>query len=193
MRVIVLDCETQNTFADVGSNKPADLDLSLLVVYDYADESFHTFFQEDLPKLWRIMETTDLIVGYNSEHFDLPLLNKYYPGDLTRIPSLDLMLEIKKSHGRALRLDAVAEGTLGVGKSGNGLDAIVWWKNGETDKIARYCEQDVRVTRDLYEYMKTHKHVKYKDFSGTHTIAVSLDLPAVETAKHSALNYTLPF
>ncbi len=192
MRKIVLDCETQNTFKDVGSNKPADLDLSLLVIYDYKDEQFHTFFQKDLPQLWRIIEHTDLIIGYNSDHFDIPLLNKYYPGDLTRIPSLDLMVEIKKAYGRALRLDAVAEGTLGVGKSGNGLDAIIWWKNGEYDKIAHYCEQDVRVTRDLYEHARTHGSVTVKDFTGVQDIM--LDTTAWEAPRqvNAGINYTLP-
>ena len=55
-------------------------------------------------------------MGYNSNHFDIPLLNKYYPGDLTRIKSIDLLEEIRKSLGRRLRLDSVAEATIGAKK-----------------------------------------------------------------------------
>ena len=192
MRKVVLDCETANTFQDVGSNKPSDLTLSLLVLYDYADDTYHTFLEKDLPALWRILEKTDLIIGYNSDHFDIPLLDRYYPGDLTRIPSLDLMVEIKESWGRRPRLDAVAQGTLGVGKSGSGLDAIVWWKNGEVEKIEKYCQQDVKVTKEIYEYALAHKHLKVKDITGIQEFAVNTshwDKRRVTTA----MNYTLPF
>ncbi len=192
MRKIIFDCETKNTFQEVGSNKPQDLDLSLLVIYDYETDTYSTFLEKDLPKLWRILEKTDILIGYNSDHFDIPLLNKYYPGDLTQIHSLDLLVEIKKATGRSLRLDAVASGTLGIGKSGSGLDAIVWWKNGEIDKIAQYCTQDVRVTKDIYEYALKHGSLKYKDITGTQEF--SIDTKEWEKPSSSgALNYTLPF
>ncbi len=192
MRKIIFDCETKNTFQDVGSNKPEDLDLSLLVIYDYQTESYSTFLEKDLPQLWRILEETDILIGYNSDHFDIPLLNKYYPGDLTQINSLDILVEIKNAFGRRLRLDAVASGTLGIGKSGNGLDAIVWWKNGEIDKIAQYCKQDVRVTKDIYEYACAHGTLKYKDITGIQEFPIDTkhwNTPSSDTA----LNYTLPF
>ncbi len=192
MRKIIFDCETKNTFQEVGSNKPEDLDLSLLVIYDYETESYSTFLEKDLPKLWRILEKTDILIGYNSDHFDIPLLNKYYPGDLSQIHSLDILVEIKESFGRRLRLDAVAEGTLGIGKSGNGLDAIVWWKNGEIDKIAQYCTQDVRVTKDVYEYALKHKLLKYKDITGIHEFPIDTK-NWNKASTDGALNYTLPF
>ncbi len=192
MRKIIFDCETKNTFQDVGSNKPEDLDLSLLVIYDYQTKSYTTFLEKDLPKLWRILEETDILIGYNSDHFDIPLLDKYYPGDLTQINSLDILVEIKNAFGRRLRLDAVASGTLGIGKSGNGLDAIVWWKNGEIDKIAKYCEQDVRVTKNVYEYALKNGILKYKDITGIQEFAIDTK-HWNETSSDTALNYTLPF
>jgi len=192
MRKVIFDCETKNTFQEVGSNKVEDLDLSLLVIYDYETGRYETFLEEDLPRLWRILEKTDLLIGYNSNHFDIPLLNKYYPGDLTHIPSLDLLVEIKRAYGRSLRLDAVASGTLGIGKSGNGLDAIVWWKNGEIDKIAKYCKQDVRVTKEVYEYALKHGALKVKDITGVQEFPI--DTKEWHAAGgNTALNYTLPF
>lgn len=38
------------------------------------------------------------------------------------------MKDIKKSLGRRIGLDAVAKATLGIGKTGHGMDAIEWWK-----------------------------------------------------------------
>ncbi len=192
MRKIVFDIETKNTFQEVGSNNPADLDISLLVIYDYADEQYKTYTEENFADLWSILEETDLLIGYNSDHFDIPLLNKYYPGELTAIGSLDLLKEIKASMGKSVRLDNVAEATLGVGKSGHGLQAIEWWKNGEIDKIEKYCRDDVKVTKDLYEYILAKKHIKYKDLLDT--IEISIKTGDWDSkAEGQSINFTLPF
>lgn len=191
MRKIVLDIETRNTFRDVGSNDPRALDISLLVVYDYADQTYKSYLQDDFPKLWKILEESDMIIGYNSDHFDIPLLNKYYPGDLSKIKSLDLLVEIQKSIGRRIRLDDIAEATLGKNKIASGLEAIEWWKTGQIDKIREYCQEDVKLTKDVYEYAMTNGKLKYKDLSTLRDIA--LDTSGWETRKAVTMNYTLPF
>ena len=43
----------------------------------------------------------------------------------------------------------MAQHTLGVGKSADGLQALQWYKEGRIDLIAQYCRQDVEITRDL--------------------------------------------
>lgn len=153
MRVITFDIETENTFDEVASPEPEALDISVVCIHDSETKEITHYFVEDLPKLWPILEKADALVGYNSDHFDIPLLNKYYEGDLTKIKSIDLMSEIKKSLGRRIKLDDVAEATLGEKKSAHGLQAIVWWRNGERDKVVEYCKQDVNVTRKLYDFI----------------------------------------
>ncbi|PID51995.1 MAG: helicase [Candidatus Moraniibacteriota bacterium] len=190
MRKIVLDIETQNTFQEVGSNDPTKLDISLLVIYDYKTEEYLTFTEENFNDLWQILEETDLIIGYNSNHFDIPLLNKYYPGDLTIVGSLDLLTEIKNVIGRSIRLDNIAEATIGVGKSGHGLQAIEWWKNGEIDKIEKYCRDDVKVTKDVYEYAMKNGTLKYKDLLDT--VEFDIDTSNWDKKISQAINYTLP-
>ena len=190
MRKIVLDIETKNTFQEVGSNNAIDLDISLLVVYDYQDKKYLTFTEENMSDLWPILESTDLIIGYNSDHFDIPLLNKYYSGDLLAVGSLDLLTEIQKVLGKRVRLDNVAEATLGVGKSGHGLQAIDWWKAGEIDKIKKYCEQDVKVTKDLYEYAIKHQKMKYKDLLDT--VEFDVKTEKWDSGANVSINYTLP-
>ncbi len=192
MRKIVFDIETKNTFQEVGSNRSEDLDISLLVIYDYKQKEYLTFTEENMAELWLILEDTDLLIGYNSDHFDIPLLNKYYPGDLTAVGSLDLLKEIRKSLGKGIRLDNVAEATIGVGKSGHGLQAIEWWKAGEIEKIEKYCKDDVKVTKDIYEYALKHKHLKYKDLLDV--VEIPLDTSDWDSkADAQSINYTLPF
>lgn len=163
MRYIVFDLETQNIFQDVGSNDPTALDISVATVYDSINDTYTTVSIDELDQLWTIIEKADALVGYNSNHFDIPLLNKYYPGDLTQIKSIDILEDIKKSFGRRVRLDDIAKATVGAKKNADGLQAVRWWREGKIADIKKYCEQDVRVTNDVFNYARTNGHVKIKD------------------------------
>lgn len=191
MRKIVFDIETSNMFQDVGKADPLLLDLSVVCIYDSETNEYGSYTQEELVNLWPIIEKADMLIGYNSDHFDIPLLNKYYPGDLTKIKSLDLLKEIKNSLGRRLKLDSVAEGTLNKKKIGTGFDAIIWWKNGEINKVKEYCKEDVKITKELYEYALKNGVLKYKDMSETREI--KLDTSNWEEKENGSITHTLPF
>ncbi|MBP9864310.1 ribonuclease H-like domain-containing protein [Patescibacteria group bacterium] len=165
-REIVLDIETQNTFQDVGSYNAALLKISLIGVYFYETDTFETFLEADFPKLWPRLERADRVIGYNLFGFDYPCMQTYYSGDFRKIPTVDLMLEIEKRIGFKVKLDDVAHATLGVGKSGHGLQAVEFWKNGEIEKLADYCLQDVRITRDVYEHALQNQEVFYTSRQG---------------------------
>lgn len=191
MRQITFDLETKNIFQDVGSNDPVDLDISVVCIHDSETGQFSSYFENDFIKLWPIFEQADMLITWNGDHFDIPLLNKYYPGDLSKIKSLDLMKEMQKVLGRRLKLDTVGEATLGKNKTGHGLDAIHWWQNGELDKLVSYCIEDVRLTRDLYDFAMKNKHLKYKDLGGTKEL--KLDTNSWEISESNAMTFTLPF
>lgn len=191
MRKIVFDIETRNMFQEVGSNDPRDLDISVVCLYDYETDTYHSFLQEDFGKLWPILENADMLITFNGDHFDIPLLDKYYPGDLTHIKSLDLLKEVKNSLGFRLKLDSIAQATLGAGKSGHGLEAITWWKNGEIEKLIKYCKDDVKVTKDIYDYALKNGVLKYKD--GPNVKDIKLNTKDWETKKEKAMTFTLGF
>jgi len=191
MRYIVFDLETQNTFQEVGSNDPAALDISVATVYDSQTEKYTTVTIDDLQVLWPIIEQADSLVGYNSNHFDIPLLNKYYPGDLTHIKSIDLLESIRQSLGRRLRLDSIAEATIGAKKSAHGLQAVRWWKEGKIDEIKKYCEQDVKVTKKVFDYALKHGHVKFKD--GSRKREIPLDISSWMVKEDGAMTHSLLF
>ena len=191
MRYIVFDLETQNIFQDVGGSDPALLDISVGTVYDSKTDKYTTATIDNLEILWPIIEAADALVGYNSNHFDIPLLNKYYPGDLTQIKSIDLLEDIKASLGRRLRLDSVAQATLGSKKSADGLQAVRWWREGKVDEIKKYCEQDVKVTKEIFEYALAHGHLKFKD--GTRKRDIPIDTSAWGEKEDASMTHTLPF
>ena len=141
--------------------------------------------------MWPVIERADILIGFNSDHFDIPLLNKYYSGDLTRIKSLDLLAEIKKSLGRRVSLDQVAEGTLGRGKSGSGLQAIEWWKKGDIDNLRRYCLDDVKITKEIYDYARENQKIKFKEAG--QIFEVKLDTSGWEEKHDKAMTFSLPF
>src|SRR3989344_9579682 len=120
MRIVTFDIETANWMSDVGTSNPTDLTIALVCIHDSETGEYKSFLEPELPQLWKILENIDLLVGYNSDHFDIPLLNKYDPGELSRIKSLDIMKEVYETLGRRIKLDAIASGTLGEKKSADG-------------------------------------------------------------------------
>lgn len=191
MRTVIFDIETRNIFQDVGSNDPSKLDIAIVGIHDSETDSYTSYLVEELGDLWAILERTDLIVGFYSEHFDLPLLNKYYPGDLGKIRHLDLLKEIKKQYGRGMKLDQLAEGTLGQKKIGHGLDAIKWWRAGEVEKVRQYCLDDVRLTKELYEYALTNGKLMFKE--GPQVKEIPLDTSEWKTPGENKLTFSMPF
>ncbi len=191
MRYIIFDLETQNIFQDVGSTDATALDISVGTFYDSETDKYITVTIDELQDVWPVLEKADALVGYNSNHFDIPLLNKYYPGDLTHIKSIDLLEEIKNSLGRRLRLDSVAEATVGAKKSAHGLQAVRWWHEGKIDEIKKYCEQDVKVTKKVFDYAMKHGHVKFKD--GSRKREIPLDTSHWLVKEDAAMTHSLLF
>lgn len=190
LRKITFDIETSNEFIG-GDFNPLKLDLALVGIHDSLTDEYTSYTQEELPKLWPIIEKADLLIGYNSDHFDIPLLGKYYAGDLTSIKSIDLLKEVRAVLGRRLKLDSLAEATLGRKKIGDGLQSIRWWKEGKIDQVRAYCIEDVRITKEIYDYARANKRLKYMDYEGVREIKI--DPSKWEKGADHALTHTLPF
>lgn len=172
MKYVVFDIETTSTFAYLTDKNVTDLEIAILGAYSSVDDAYTSYTKEELVSFWPRVEEADALIGFNSDTFDIPLLNKYYPGDLTNIKSIDLLKDVHKSLGRRIRLNNLAEATLGEGKSADGLKAIEWWQQGEVEKVREYCLQDVKVTKDLFEYAREHGILKWKDLSEVRDIKI---------------------
>lgn len=190
MREITFDIETSNVLPSLARQDVTRLDLAVVAIHDSETGEFSSYSQEELPKLWPIIEKADTLIGFNSDTFDIPLLNKYYPGDLTKIRSIDLLVEVQAVLGRRIRLQSLAEATLKVGKSGDGLQSVRWWQEGLYDKVREYCIQDVKITRDLYDYALQKGGLKYKDLKDIRDIKMDTSKWQVEQ-EPSAFTHTL--
>lgn len=191
MREIVLDIETQNIF-EKGNRDATKLRISFVGIYDYMTGKYEGFFENDLPKLWQVLEHCDRLIGYNIKGFDIPVMNAHYAGDLTKLPQLDLMEEITKTTGFRLKLDDVAQSTLGIGKSGSGLDAVKYYQEGRLDLLKEYCLQDVKVTKQIYEYGRMHGHITYIERFKGEKIQVPVNFMPRNVVK-PAMNLSLGF
>jgi DEAD/DEAH box helicase domain-containing protein len=190
MRIVTFDIETASWFGG-GVSDPSDLTIAVVCTHDSETGTYASYLENELPQLWPVLERTDILVGYNSDHFDIPLLNKYYPGDLTKIKSLDLMKEVYSAGGRRLKLDSLAEGTLGTGKSADGMQSLQWWRAGEVEKVKAYCLKDVEITRGLFDYALEHGVLKYKELGKVREI--KLDTSTWLTSAGGAMTYSLGF
>ncbi len=160
--IVVFDLETQKLADEVGGWKNIrKMRLSLGVVHSERD-GFLTFTEENVSDLIHVLKRSDLIVGFNQMRFDYEVLSAYTDEDLRAHPNLDILVSVQAKLGHRLSLDQLAAVTLGEKKSGSGLQAPQWFREGKLDLLEQYCKDDVRITRDLYLYGIEKGHVLYK-------------------------------
>ncbi len=191
MRAITFDIESISDSMVRGRIDVTEQELTVVAIHDSETNEYSAYFKEELPKLWPILERADMLIGFNSDAFDIPLLSRYYPGDLKHIQSLDLLSEVQKVLGRRIRLQSLAEATLGKGKSGDGLKAGEWWKEGKKEKVRDYCIEDVRITRELYDYALTHGLLKYKDLRDIRDIKLNTSQWSKDSKEAPAMTHAL--
>ncbi len=170
---IVLDLETQKTFAEVGKNNLHLMRISVAGIYSYCRDDFLFFGEDDILSLLSLLEESSLVIGFNIKNFDYLVLRPYFPKDISHLPSLDILEEVELALGHRLKLQYLVTATLGETKLGDGLDAIRYFRNGEMDKLKEYCKHDVYLTRCLYEYGRKHGQIHYQSRFGKGTIPVS--------------------
>ena len=192
-REIIFDIETIGDIRDLSTMK-----VTVVSIYQYEHDSYRSFEEHELGELWPILERGERIIGYNSAHFDVPILNRYYTGELTAIPHLDMLKMIKESVGKRFKLNDVAQATLQIEKSADGLIAMEWFKQGKVDLVKEYCEQDVKVTKELYDFGRKNKMLYYPTLTGE-IMPFTVNFEPVVVAsgeggqQSTGINLTLPF
>lgn len=152
---IVFDIETKNSFADVGGQENLkDLSASVVGAYSYNEDKYFCFEESEFDKLGEFLRQANILIGFASKRFDVPVMEKYFDFKLSAIPHFDILEEVEKGLGRRVGLGVLAEANLGVGKSSHGMEAIEMYKRGEIQKLKDYCIQDVRVTKGIFDLIQ---------------------------------------
>jgi DEAD/DEAH box helicase domain-containing protein len=167
VRYGVFDLETKRSAAEVGGWHRAErMGISVAVLYDSALDQYLTFREGEIGALVEHLARLDLVVGFNNKRFDNRVLSAYTSFALHSLPTLDILEEVKNRLGYRLSLDHLTEHTLGVKKTGNGLQALEWYKEGRIEELIDYCRQDVRITRELLLYGAENRYLLFRNKAG---------------------------
>lgn len=171
---VIFDLETKKLFSDIEGTNPADLEVSVVSLYqrqlnnklEEIEGDIKSFWEEDFSKMWKIFQNADRIIGYNSKKFDCLALTPYADFPFIKLAHFDVFEIVRNALGRRISLDALAKETLGKEKSGIGTDAVDYWRKGNKkslEKLKKYCEMDVLITKEVYNFGLKEGYLKYSD------------------------------
>jgi DEAD/DEAH box helicase domain-containing protein len=190
---VIFDIETQKFFDEIEGFDPSDLGVSVLSLYIRTlDKDFKevkgemiSFFEDKVPSAWEYFKNADRIIGFNSKRFDVPALKPYLPQELTKLPHLDILEHVKEVNGKRVSLNAIVKETLGDHKADDPRNAIIYWQKHDKEslkKLKYYCEEDVRLTKEVYDYGLKNKKLHFKDFwNDAKTIDVDFSYPEIKS------------
>jgi hypothetical protein len=166
--IVYFDLETQKSAEEVGGwHRIRDMRMSIGVTYSTARAEYKIYGENQVNELIEELRRADLVVGFNNQRFDYAVLqghNDFF--DHEQIPTLDMLVDLQNTLQHRLSLDAIANATLGVEKTSEGLQAIRWFREGKLMDIAEYCCYDVKITRLVHEYGVSRKQVFYNNRFG---------------------------
>ncbi len=189
---VFFDIETQKLFSEIEDFDPGKLKLSIVSAYvrkvdlsgTETEGQMFSFWENDLASLWTHFQNADRIVGFNSIKFDVAVLQPYTQIPLLKFNHFDILDEVKKAFGKRISLNDIVKETLGVQKIDVGTNAVAYWTRGDRKSLAKlqkYCEADVLLTRDLYDFAFKNKRLKFKDkWNTVREIKVDFSYPTAE-------------
>jgi len=195
---IIFDLETQKLFQDIDTQDPADLGVSIVsLYYRKLDSNFKeiegkllSFWEPDFPKMFSLFSNVDRIIGYNSLKFDVPALRPFSPYDFNKLKHFDLLELIRQKLGFRISLANVSQNTLNHSKIDVGTNAVIYWNQQTKESLAKlkkYCEADVLVTKEVYDYGLTHSQLKYLDRWNTpRTFDIDFSRPTLSDSSSQA-------
>lgn len=187
--------ETKSFFDEAGSRDPADLGVSLVSVFvrNNSEQKMYSFWEHEFEQLWKIFREADRIIGFNTLGFDVPAMKSYAPADFASLAHFDILDKLRQvNNGKGASLNAIAKDTLGTEKNDSGANAIEYFKKGDPESLVllkRYCEMDVAITRDIYDFALKNKFLKFTDKWNTpRQINIDFSYPTeISSAKQSSL------
>ncbi len=161
------DIETQRSAEEVGGWGNIPLMLVSVAVTWSEEDGYRHWEESAIPRLLEYLSRYDRIISFNGDGFDSRVLSHYGETSFLAKKSFDVLTDLKRRLGHRLSLESIAQATLGVGKSADGLQAIRWWKEGRIDLITEYCQRDVEVLMKIVGFGRNKGFIKFQDKFGT--------------------------
>ncbi len=169
-RIVFFDLETRKHASDLDpENNEAGWDalrrgeggISALVIYDTRDHWLYPYDDHSIQAAAKHLESADVVVGFRSEKFDVPVVEGILGRNLRLRYHYDIYTEIARANAHKgivglkgdFTLDAVCKRNLGRGKVEHGSNAKELAARGHWGRLFYYCGDDVHLTRDLFARM----------------------------------------
>ena len=191
-KLVFIDCEIGKTIKQAGGWEAFDkMGLACTVVYD-ADTDTYKVFDSTVDGLSCLNDAISgkYVVGFNHLNFDYPLIeatiqnHEYYQlitcwadsktdkivpyhSKMVTLGNYDILKEIFDTLGHRQKgtgLGTVCEATLGIKKSMDGAHAPILWQEGKITEVISYCIHDVKMTRDLFLFIRKYGYVIIPNF-----------------------------
>ncbi len=179
-RVMLFDIETNGlALEDITT-------IHTMTVYDSKTNTFTRYDQKKVREGVKRLMKADTVVGHNIINFDIPVIKKFYPAFQPK-KVLDTLIWARLVFADIKDIDftLVKKGKLPSKLLGSHSLAAYGYRLGElkgdfnnddtdwsmfTEEMSLYCEQDVRVTKKLYEKLLS-KNVSKEAIELEHQVA----------------------
>jgi hypothetical protein len=113
-----------------------------------------TIIDSNLVLLLEILDTAQVLIGFNAIHFDLEYIQRFFKLPITKLnhwisKTVDPYLFMKTNLGITCSLSTILAMNHLPSKSASGLKAIIWAKQGRMDLVLDYCMMDTKLTYTL--------------------------------------------
>lgn len=172
---------------DGAWNNPEAMGFSSAVAYTYEKDQYHFFLHpESLSELLKLLDHKTA-VSFNGINFDSRVIlgndrsidrSGRISKDGLWFDNWDILLEYirnryvyrnvkeaqdrlgdKAIHDGSFGLDGLAQGTLGLNKTGHGAKAPLLYKDGKYGELLAYNLQDVRLTKKLFDFVRFYGYL----------------------------------
>lgn len=160
--IVYFDLETMKSAEDVGGwGNIKNMGMACGVCYSTETKEYHVFEENQVADLISLLRSATIVIGFNHIRFDYEVLRGYSSFDFYKLPSFDMLIDLKDKLGHRIKLDSLAKSCLGQSKSADGLQSLQWVKEGKLHLVKEYCIQDVKVTKEVFEFGQKNKFVQF--------------------------------
>lgn len=185
MKILIYDCEIIKAIRDPKKVDLAHIEycegwddyenmgisvISVNFISEEGDGVFSHICDRDLETFQNGLDVADVLVGFNNQSFDDNLLKANGFNIPENVINYDLLAEIWEGAGlgrtfvypthAGFSLDAICKAN-GLGeKTGTGANAAVLWQRGKFDEVIEYCENDIRLTRKLFDLIQEKGEIR---------------------------------
>lgn len=162
-KAIIYDCEIKNAIPD--KNEPIrpnvvyckgwkdflGMGIAVITVFDYHMGQYRIFCEDNLNDFAALVDDSELIIGFNSIHFDNNLVAAHGI-EIDPRKNWDLYVEAKEAAGagkfdKGYKLDDFVQINFRIKKKQSGAMAPILWQQGKKGQVIDYGLTDTWLTK----------------------------------------------